>query len=270
MPAALACLRRITAVWLAAVACATPADATDGDLIQFRVEMYAIAGLHVMTVLESLRESAQAYSIAMRLQSRGLADLFASIDSRTDVAGRIVDGRPYSQSFHSDIRRGSREAVTTAAFDAGGVVSFGRDPPLADPRNGMTPELLRAAIDEHSAYYWLERQLARSGSCALTVPVFDGLHRFDLVFADLPRAAADPKSDFTAPTMGCAVTRRNLAGFAAGSGNDGVSHARMWFAHLLPGMLLLPVRMELDTEIGIVTGYLAEVHGRGVDLASGR
>jgi hypothetical protein len=29
---------------------------------------------------------------------------------------------------------------------------------------------------------------------------------------------------------------------------------------------MVPVRMELETQIGGVTAYLAELHGRGVDL----
>jgi hypothetical protein len=29
---------------------------------------------------------------------------------------------------------------------------------------------------------------------------------------------------------------------------------------------MMPVRMEFDTEFGVVTGYLAELRGRGVDL----
>jgi hypothetical protein len=31
------------------------------------------------------------------------------------------------------------------------------------------------------------------------------------------------------------------------------------------GDRLMPVRMEFDTAFGVVTGYLAELHGRGVD-----
>jgi len=35
---------------------------------------------------------------------------------------------------------------------------------------------------------------------------------------------------------------------------------------VMPGDLKLPVKAELVTEIGSVTGHLAELHGRGVDL----
>jgi len=34
----------------------------------------------------------------------------------------------------------------------------------------------------------------------------------------------------------------------------------------MPGDLLLPVKLEMVTDIGSVTGHLAELHGRGADL----
>jgi uncharacterized protein DUF3108 len=242
------------------------ATAADLDPIKFRVEFYAIAGLHVLTIHESVGESADRYAISMRIQSRGLADLFAPVDSRTEVDGRIVQGQAYSQSFQSDIWRGSREARAVATFGLDGPLSYRRDPPRGGP---VAPELLKGAVDEHTAYYRLERQLARTGSCALSVPVFDGLHRFDLDFADLPPADSDQRTDgrFAGPIKSCEMTRRNIAGFPPGHSSDGVDRGKMWFAHLIPNSaVMLPIRMELDTEIGTVTGYLAEINGRGVHL----
>jgi hypothetical protein len=34
----------------------------------------------------------------------------------------------------------------------------------------------------------------------------------------------------------------------------------------VPGDLLVPVRMQMDTQLGVVDGFLAELHGRGVNL----
>jgi hypothetical protein len=35
---------------------------------------------------------------------------------------------------------------------------------------------------------------------------------------------------------------------------------------VIAGDRMLPVRMEFDTAFGVVSGYLAELHGRGVNL----
>jgi hypothetical protein len=41
---------------------------------------------------------------------------------------------------------------------------------------------------------------------------------------------------------------------------------RLWFAHLLPGDLMVPLRMEFDSEWGTFTAELVELRGRGVEL----
>jgi hypothetical protein len=43
-------------------------------------------------------------------------------------------------------------------------------------------------------------------------------------------------------------------------------HNRIWYAQVVAGDRMLPVRMEFDTAFGSVKGYLAELRGRGVSL----
>jgi Protein of unknown function (DUF3108) len=271
MPPSFAALLRLAALSLACAAGPLSASfAAGSDRIDSRIEMYAIAGLHVLTIHETLSESPDRYTITMALQSRGIADLFANIKSHTVVTGRIVGGRLYPETFSSDIDRSGRATYTRATFGRVGVLSDSVTPRSTIPRTPVTPDQLRGTVDEHTAYYELERQLARTGSCVLTVPVFDGLHRFDLQFSDLPRAAAldHPVRRFAGRTTGCRVTRRKISGFPIDpSEREGLDHGRMWFARLLPGTFMTPVQMEFDTELGVITGYLAELHGRGVDLA---
>jgi hypothetical protein len=48
--------------------------------------------------------------------------------------------------------------------------------------------------------------------------------------------------------------------------DEGAKQGTIWYAKLTSAELMVPVRMELETQIGGVTAYLAELHGRGVDL----
>jgi hypothetical protein len=41
---------------------------------------------------------------------------------------------------------------------------------------------------------------------------------------------------------------------------------KIWYARLLAGDRMLPVRMEFETGSAAVKGYLAELRSRGVDL----
>ncbi|HZT87915.1 MAG TPA: DUF3108 domain-containing protein [Stellaceae bacterium] len=270
MPTLPAALPRLAALSLAVAALLNvPAVAADTGRIDSRIELYAVAGLHVMTIRETLSESPTSYAITMGLQSRGIANLFANIRSRTEVTGRIAGGRLYPQTFDSNIDRGGEDIVTRATFGNGSVLSVNVTPRPTKARTPVTPDQLRGTVDEHTAYYELERQLASTGSCALTVPVFDGLHRFNLLFRDLPPSSAldHPVREFSGPTKGCEVTRQKISGFPIDGDKEGMDHGRMWFARLLPGPFMLPVQMEFDTELGVIRGYLAELHGHGVDLA---
>ena len=57
----------------------------------------------------------------------------------------------------------------------------------------------------------LERQLATKGTCAMTVPVFDGRHRYDLVFSDGGQQTLAPEGgqNFSGTATACNMTRYN-------------------------------------------------------------
>jgi hypothetical protein len=48
--------------------------------------------------------------------------------------------------------------------------------------------------------------------------------------------------------------------------NEGAREGVLWYATVAPSDLLIPVRMRLETHVGAVDAYLAELHGRGIDL----
>jgi hypothetical protein len=63
------------------------------------------------------------------------------------------------------------------------------------------------------------------------------------------------------------MRREAIAGFVDDSGrSEGANEGRLWYARLLPGDLVIPVRMEFSTEFGAVSGHLAELRRRGVHL----
>ncbi|MBV9859487.1 MAG: DUF3108 domain-containing protein [Alphaproteobacteria bacterium] len=243
-------------------------SAAEGDRIDLRIEMYAVAGLHVMTIHESLAENASGYAINVGLQSRGLADLFANIQSHTEAQGRIAQDRVYSETLTSETKRNGKQWRVRASYGPQGAIS-GELIPSDEPRTPVTPAQMRGTVDELTAYYQLERQLARTGSCVLTVAVFDGFRRYDLHFSDLEPEVlvADSEHHYAGPTRSCDVMRRKISGFPVDDHREGIDHGRMWFARLVPGAFMVPVKMEFDTELGLVTAYLAELHGRGINLA---
>ena len=70
----------------------------------------------------------------------------------------------------------------------------------------------RGTVDQLTAYFLIERQLAHGGSCAMVVPVFDGAGFYNLRFSDLKREtlSADRYQKFAGPAQVCQVVREDI------------------------------------------------------------
>jgi hypothetical protein len=97
--------------------------------------------------------------------------------------------------------------------------------------------------------------------------VFDGRYRYDLVFSDAGKQALSPEGGqrWQGTTIACRMASHNR-GPADPEQSEGARKGTFWYAPLLAGDAVVPVRMQLETQIGTVDAYLAELHGRGVDL----
>ena len=71
---------------------------------------------------------------------------------------------------------------------------------------------IRGTVDQLTAYFLLERQLAQRGTCALVVPVFDGSALYNVRFTDIISEvlAADSYQNFAGPTQLCQLVREEI------------------------------------------------------------
>jgi hypothetical protein len=58
---------------------------------------------------------------------------------------------------------------------------------LSSHRSSLWGKQIHGAVDQLTAYFIVERQLAQRGTCTLTVPVFDGSALHNLRFTDVER-----------------------------------------------------------------------------------
>ena len=114
------------------------------------------------------------------------------IDQKTYAVahGRLVPGSAVPASFRNQTRRNGVERDSQVSYSADGTVQGSSNPP---PRTLSPPTAARGTVDNLSAYLRLERQLATKGTCAMTVPVFDGRQLYDLVFTDVGRQKLKPE-----------------------------------------------------------------------------
>ena len=253
----------------AIVALAVPVAASDP--VQLRIEVYGFAGFHVLTNRTSVAASGDRYSIATDLDTRGLASVFVDLTSHSEVRGRLTQDAVRPDAYHGDVRRNGSDSHYRIDYRADGTVASDQTPPSPALRTSAAADQMRGTVDQLTAFFILERQLAQRGSCGLVVPVFDGLSRYNLRFTDAQPETLSPegRQRFAGPTLVCNIRREDVVGFPGGQDANGGTYkqGKIWYARLTGGDQMVPVRMEFETEFGMVAGYLTELRSRGVNLS---
>ena len=144
-----------------AVAIATPALAADG--VDARFEIFGFAGLHVLTNLPRTRETPYGYSITTDLDTRGLASAFVDLRSHSEVQGTFAGEMLRPEAYHAEVRRNGADRQYGLKYQGDGSV-VDTVPPSA---SAVRPDRaqLRGTVDQLTAYFLLERQLATRHLC---------------------------------------------------------------------------------------------------------
>jgi len=241
--------------------------AAERDRVYARFEIFGFAGFHVLTNRTTIEESGDRYTIAMDLDTRGLASIFVDLTSHSESRGLLGREVTRPDAYRADVRRNGVDRHYAVDYRGDGTVINTSAPSPSGKPFLVSADQLRGAVDQLTAYFLVERQLAMRGSCALVVPVFDGSGLYNLRFTDVKREvlSADSYQKFAGPSQECRITREDIV--VNPDRNEDTYHSgRIWYARVVAGDRLVPVRMEFDTAFGSVTGYLAELRGRGVEL----
>jgi hypothetical protein len=253
--------RKTVSLLLALALFGGPGRGAEPDPIHLRFEVFGGPGLHFLTLQVSVDQSGGRYSLAVDAETRSLADLFVDLRSRIEARGRISADALLPEAMRAETHRRGVDLHAWVDYAADGTVTAAVTPP---PERLVTPAQMRGTVDQLTAYLALARHLAGRGSCALALAVFDGRRRYDLSFTDL-----DPETlpGFVGPMQACRMSRHRIAGFPVDRDGTGTTdQGKLWFARLIPGDLMVPVRMEFGSEFGTFTADLAELRGHGVDL----
>jgi hypothetical protein len=264
-------MRRLRLLPLAAlvplVAAAAPADAPEH--VKYRVELYGPGGLHVVTSRTEIDDTGSAYTIRSSIETRGLAGWFVTIKGSSEAHGRLTAEGAQPERYRSDTVRNGTERINRVTYAEAGAVSGSSTPPPKERVKPVMPAQTHGTVDNLTAYFLLERRLGHGGDCNLTVPVFDGQQRYDLKFTDAGQQKLSPRHDqnFAGMTTVCRMQRIEIAGFPEkAEDREGARSGTLWYARLVPGDLVQAVRMDMETEAGAISGYLAEVEANGHDL----
>jgi hypothetical protein len=247
------------------------ANASAGDdVVEMSFEGFGPAGVHVATTHTVIEETPASYLIQGDFETAGMGALFLSLANRSVAKGWQRGDVPHPQSFESETTRNGVLHHNHVDFSASGSPNGYFTPAPSEPVTPVAATQLPGTVDNLTAYLLVERQIAHGGGCTMRVPVYDGRHRYDLDFSDVGDAVLKPAAGqkFSGSAHECRMVRREIGGFYVDKSHDeGASSGTIWYAPLLPEAdLAVPIRMEMQTEIGDVEIYLSQLKSRSVNL----
>lgn len=246
----------LLSVLSAAVAAAEPPRA-----VGLRYDVYT-AGLPALVLRLDVSLGGGRYRIVSDMETRGLAGFLFPWRYRGETEGVVVGGelRPGQYWAVSDL--GGEVRRTWLHYRRDGTVAAAAEPsPEEEDRERVPAEMTRGSVDVLTAMLRVARRMEATGSCNAELPVFDGLRRYDLVFAD---GGIDRASAMTPATVHrCSASMRRRAGFrtalALWDDGDDARAATIAVASLGRELPVLPVRLHLATPVGMARAELVAV-----------
>jgi len=237
-------------------------------------EVYA-GGIHTFTFDVGLTLEPEGYRISAAGGTRG----FASWLNKWDVTFAATGERMRPAGYVTVNSSQQPTKTMQLKFFEGGAFTVTRN--LPDPIDEPTEEAELPAqlpaniVDPMSAALVAVQNLAASGQCEQTLPVFDGKRRYDISFHDVGPAEM-PKSRigiYDGSAVVCGVSMKRISGFKRPRHNDSQWEENkdvpptLWLARVRQDMPPVPVRFTAALPLGSVVVHLTKVES-SQELAS--
>lgn len=278
----------VLALCAGTVAAAPPAPA---KTLGLTYEVYA-GGLHIFTFDLDLVLEPTGYRIAAEGGTRGMTSVFYKWDVKLAAEGeaKALTGKPalaerLRPERYVTVNTGRRQPKTMQlAFDPTGSFSVLRDPPDPGPDPGdetedhddLPSKLPADIVDPLSAALVATQNLAKTGRCEQTIPVFDGKRRYNLLLHD-SGVGTVPKSRtsvYEGPATLCGFTMERISGFSKKKrryanqwDEDKDEPPTLWVARVRDDMPPVPVRFTGAVSLGSIIVHLIRVEA-GTEIAS--
>lgn len=232
-------------------------------------ETYA-HGIDVLDLDVAFEVNPSSYSVHVRTRTVGAVGVLFSMQVDTTVTGTFAGARPHPLRYYSTGHMRGRPRVTLIDYvgDAPEVRTL--TPPNADDeRDDVTAEEQAHTVDTLSAMAELLRQVMANGRCEGSLATFDGRRVATLTAHTSGEEALErtSRSSFAGPALRCNFEGQQTAGFKHDEDMEvarRVQHGSAWFARVIPGGPVLPVRIEFTNRVfGQATMYLTGSGAQG-------
>lgn len=258
---------------LAGVAGAAHADRSAPELT-LEYEAY-FGGFHVASARTAIERGDGRYEISGKARARGLLEWYSGWRGRTVSRGRLDtagDVRPLYHEGKGEWGGGMRRNSLT--FNPDGTVAVEREETEEREEEEATPippDSIPGAVDPISAILSLAAVMESGGSCDGAIPIYDGRRRYDIAVEQDGSKAFEPTeySIFAGEAVACRVSLRRIGGFSTKPGRfrDRVGDRIVWVAQPLEEAPPVPVRVDIQTELGDLVIHLTAARFRGREIA---
>jgi hypothetical protein len=222
----------------------------------------------VLSVDVASRVDGDGYRTTVALRTSGLLSIVAPWESRAMAGGTIDDGMLRPAFYRAQSAYRSRRQRIDLAYASTGAVHGEVDGRLSDGEREAVPDWLRdGTVDPITASAVTAQRLATTGSCAGTVPIFDGLRRYDLHYADLGMTTIPPsgRDPYQGPVRHCRASVHSIAGFLRTGDRAGerATELSAWLAPPVPGAAPVAVRIEVSGTSGRLHAHLTSASPAG-------
>jgi len=276
----------ITALLLYCGLLARSALAADPTLTETRV----VAGYRIDLDnfnLGSFRFTTTLSGSDYRVQGAGhfsiLGGLLYELRTATASSGKITSAGPEPTTYVLSYSGGGDSGQLRMSFDSGTLTALSIVPRRGrDPREiPITKEQLVGALDPIAAAFFRARSDDRNGDlkvCDQTVPVFDGVWRYDLELAPKRKVPVrkGASTAFSNYAVVCRVKFKPISGYAPDDPNvklmSYTDAIEVWLVPLHGTDMYVPYRLLLPTESGLLsaisTSLRIEANRRAVSRPS--
>lgn len=223
------------------------------------------AGFTTLQLIADVSLTPQGYRVAIVYRTVGAVGFFLPGHDDVSAEGTWHGSTARPTEFESEGSWGGHAYDVVLDYPNGSPEIGRLMPAETKTREPVPAPLRRHTIDTASAMALLLHRMIEGQSCDLTARVFDGRRLMILAAQPAGTEALAPtlRSFFHGLALRCDITGRLLAGFLRSDDlakRERVRYGAVWFAHPIPGLPLLPVRMSFDNRwFGVATMYLTNI-----------
>lgn len=236
----------------------------DSRNISLRYEI-TVSGVYALSFAADIELADQAYQMETAAETIGVIGALYLWRMNALSTGLVESDRLRPQNHRTNSFWKNKSRTVYLSYDGEGNVTTNAVPPAyLDERDEVPPEMIRNTVDPMSGVLAAVEFLDDTQSCKLTVPVYDGRRRYDLVFDEAPPAPLErPGIEQLNATdvKPCRLQMNQITGFWRSPDVKGryPLDGRVWMGKILEAVPPVPLKIEYEGRHGLVEIHLVRV-----------